>query len=136
VTVLSLALSAGLGAVAALHLLWALGLWWPWREERALVRAVVGVAGAERMPGPIPCALVVLVCALAASLPWWPLGWARQAGLVLAFGVALLRGVMPWMRPWRRVAPQEPFASLDRAVYGPLCLLAAAGFLILAWPEP
>lgn len=135
-TVLALALSTGLGAIAALHLRWALGLWWPWREERALVRAVVGVAGAERMPGPIPCALVVLACALAASLPWWPGGWVRQAGLVLASGAFLLRGVMPWMRPWRRVAAQEPFASLDRAVYGPLCLLAAAGFAMLALEGP
>ena len=130
-TVLSAALTAGLLAVAAVHLLWALGVWWPTRDERALVRAVVGVAGAERMPGPIPCALVAAACALAASLPWWPGGWPRQAALFLASDAFLLRGVMPWMRPWRRVALQEPFASLDRAVYGPLCILAAAGFLLL-----
>ena len=130
-TILSVVLTAGLLAVALLHLAWALGIWWPLREERALVRAVVGVAGAERMPGPIPCALVTAACALAASVPWWPDGWPRQAALVLGSGAFLLRGAMPWMRSWRRVAPQEPFAQLDRAAYGPLCMLAGAAFLLL-----
>ena len=130
-TILSVALTAGLLAVALVHLLWALGVWWPLGEERALVRAVVGVAGAERMPGPIPCGLVAAGCALAASVPWWPEGWVRQVALALGSGAFLLRGLMPWMRPWRRVALQEPFARLDRAVYGPLCVLAAAGFLLL-----
>jgi hypothetical protein len=131
VTVVSIALSAGLLLVGAVHVLWALGVWWPAREERRLVSAVVGVAGVERMPGPIPCLLVTAACTLAASLPWWPPGGLREAALALAMGVFLLRGLMPWMRPWRRVAPQEPFASLDRAFYGPLCLLFAAGFAIL-----
>jgi Protein of unknown function (DUF3995) len=131
VTILSVALTAGLLAVGLVHLLWALGVWWPLREERALVRAVVGVAGAERMPGPIPCALVTAACLLSASLPWWPEGGLRQAGLLVGAAAFLLRGVMPWMRPWRRVAPQEPFAQLDRAAYGPLCVLVAAGFLML-----
>ena len=129
--VLSVSLTAGLLAVALVHLLWALGVWWPLRDERALVRAVVGVTGAERMPGPIPCAMVAVACALAASVPWWPEGWPRQAALVLGAGAFLLRGAMPWMRPWRRVALQEPFARLDRAAYGPLCILAAGGFLLL-----
>ncbi|EYD75447.1 hypothetical protein Rumeso_03017 [Rubellimicrobium mesophilum DSM 19309] len=130
--VLSAVLSAGLLLAAAVHLLWALGIWWPLREERALVRAVVGVAGAERMPGPIPCGLVAGACLLAASLPWWPGGGARQAVLLVGAGAFLLRGAMPWMRSWRRVAPQEPFARLDRAIYGPLCVAVAAGFLVLA----
>ena len=131
-TVLAVALTVGLLALAALHLLGALGVWWPRREEKALVRAVVGVAKAERMPGPIPCAIVVAACALAASLPWWPDGVARQAALLIAAGSLLLRGAMPWMRAWRRVALQEPFARLDRALYGPLCLVMAGGFLLLA----
>lgn len=135
-TVLAAPLTAGLLALAALHLLWALGVWWPCREERVLVRAVVGVAGAERMPGPIPCALVAAGCALAASLPWWPRGGAREVALVLAAAAFLLRGAMPWMRAWRRVALQEPFARLDRAAYGPIALLVAGGFLVLALEAP
>jgi hypothetical protein len=131
-TVLAVALTVGLLVLAALHLLWALGVWWPWREEKALVRGVVGVAGAERMPGPIPCAMVVAACALAASLPWWPQGGTGQTALLLAAGSLMMRGLMPWMRAWRRVALQEPFARLDRALYGPLCVLTAGGFLVLA----
>lgn len=134
-TVLSAALAAGLLLLGGLHLLWALGVWWPWRDERDLVRTVVGVAGAERMPGPIPCALVAVACFVAASLPWWPPGWARQVALVLFAAAFLLRGALPWLRPWRRVAPQQPFASLDRAIYGPVCLLLGAWLMWLALRE-
>ena len=135
-TVLSFILTWTLVAVALVHLLWALGVWWPLGEERALVRAVVGVAGVERMPGPIPCALVAVACAFAATLPWWPAGWLRNSALIVAGAAFLLRGIMPWMRSWRRVALQEPFARLDRAAYGPLCVAVSAGFLLLALDGP
>lgn len=128
---LVLALTATLLALAVLHLAWGFGLWWPLRDERALVSAVVGVKGADRMPGPIPCLLVAGFCVVAALWPWLPPGWLRQAGLFVLADAFLLRGVMPWLRPWRRVAPQEPFARLDRALYGPLCLLLAGGFSVL-----
>ena len=47
----------------------------------------------------------------------------------LAFLARGILGFMPW---WRRLAPEQPFARLDRRFYSPLCLLIAAGFLVLA----
>lgn len=132
-TALSLILSLALIATAAVHLLWALGWWFPIRDEAALVRAVVGVRDAERMPGPIPCALVVAVLLILAGLPWLAEGRIRQAGLVIAATVFLIRGLLPWRPFWRALTPQEPFATLDRRLYGPFCLALAAGFAILAW---
>ena len=51
-------LSVSTATLAALHLAWAFELWLPYREEPPLVRAVVGIKNAERMPGAIPCGLI------------------------------------------------------------------------------
>lgn len=132
-TALALILGAGLLVIAAMHLLWALGIWFPYRDEERLVRTVVGLKGETRMPGPIPCALVVAALIVAAGLPWIAGGPIRQAGLVLAATVFAIRGILPYRPFWRTLTPQEPFATLDRTVYGPLCLGFAVGFAILAW---
>ena len=131
-TIIALILSAVLIVVAAVHLLWALGWWFPIRDEAALVKAVVGIKDAERMPGPIPCAVVVACLLIAAGLPWIADGWLRQSGLVISATVFLIRGILPWRPFWRRMTPQEPFATLDRRYYGPMCLALGAGFAVLA----
>jgi len=125
------ALSVVLIVIGGVHVTWALGLWWPLRDEDRMVRAVVGTRGATRMPGPIPCALVAVILMFAAAWPWFLAGWIRTTGLALATLGFGLRGVMPWFPGWRRLTPQEPFATYDRRYYGPLCLALAAGFLIL-----
>ncbi len=130
-TALMLGLSAVLIVIGAVHVTWALGLWWPLGDEDRMVRAAVGTRGATRMPGPIPCALVAVVLMIGAAWPWFPAGWLRSTGLALAALGFGLRGAMPWVPLWRRLTPQEPFATLDRRFYGPLCLAVAAGFLIL-----
>lgn len=118
-----------LGVVAVLHVLWGIGFWFPIRDEERLVRCVVGAAGATRMPGPIPCALVaaavtVVMFALLASP-----NWARTFVLWLSGIVFLARGVLAWVPMWRKMTPQEPFATLDRTLYGPMCLFLGAGIL-------
>ena len=45
-----------LALVAVVHALWGIGYWFPIRDERKLVRTVVGAMDATRMPGAIPCA--------------------------------------------------------------------------------
>jgi len=45
VTFIALLASIGLIVIAAAHLLWALGIWWPIKDEAALARAVVGSKG-------------------------------------------------------------------------------------------
>lgn len=130
-TLLMLLMSATLIVLAAIHVTWALGLWWPLRDEERLVRAVIGLRGVTRMPGPIPCALIAVMLLFAAAWPWFPAGWIRTAGLAIAVAGLGLRGVMAWLPGWRRLTPQEPFATLDRTRYGPLTLALAAGFLFL-----
>lgn len=111
-----------LGAVAIIHILWGIGFWFPIRDEERLVRAVVGAKDATRMPGPIPCgmvsgALIVVIFALL-SPPSWP----RDSVLWLACVLLVSRGFLAWIPIWRRMTPQEPFATLDRFAYGPLCI--------------
>ena len=108
--------------LAALHAAWAARVWVPISDEARLARAVVGSAGIERMPGPAACATVATLLAIGATLPWWDaLGLARAA--LLAAGLVLgLRGVAAYLPAWARLTPEEPFRSLDRQAYGPLCL--------------
>ncbi len=130
-TILALLLSAILIVVAAFHLLWALGYWVPIKDEEALVRTVIGVRNAKRMPGPIPSALICVALLIGAAAPWWPDSRLRTAILILAAFVFAIRGGLAYAPGWRRVVSQEPFATLDRRYYGPLCLGLSALYLIL-----
>jgi hypothetical protein len=128
-----------LAAIAALHAYWGAGGLWPAADERVLAGIVVGDSRMKRMPPP---ALCILVAAAIATTAVWPLllvGWKETAepyGFVKAVGyiilaVFLLRGIAGFVPAWRRKHPVEPFASLDRRYYSPLCLLIAAGYAIL-----
>ncbi len=130
---LSLVLSAVLIVLAALHLLWALGWWFPLAEERALARAVVGARGIERMPGAVPSSLVVVALLFAAAWPWFGPSGLKTSGLAALTLVFLGRGAASYLPAWRRIVPEQPFATLDRRAYGPLCLALGAGFLILTY---
>lgn len=131
-TPLALALSAVAIAIAALHLLWALGYWWPIRDEAALARAVLGTRDAERMPGAVPTALVVVALMFAAALPWVAPGPLRLAGLAALAAVFLARGGAAYAPPFQALTPEQPFRRLDQRVYGPLSLALGAGYAILA----
>lgn len=139
-TMLAVLLAVLLLAIAALHLAWAAGSTFPAASERDLARMVAGFEGQEHMPPRPASALVAVALATAAyvalalaSLCAWPLwGWSlAAAGIILAF-VFLARGVAAYLPAWRAKVPQEPFATLDRRYYGPLCLVIGAGFTLLA----
>ena len=49
--IVALSITAILIVLSAIHLLWAVGFWFPIREESDLVQAVVGFKSATRMPG-------------------------------------------------------------------------------------
>ncbi len=132
-TVLSLALSFVLIVLAALHLMWALGWWFPIREEAALARAVVGTRGVTEMPGAAATSLVVVALLFAAAWPWFPPNRLTGMGLAGLATVFVARGVAGYLPSWRARMPEEPFATLDRRYYAPLCLALGAGFLILTF---
>ncbi|SIN79364.1 DUF3995 domain-containing protein [Vannielia litorea] len=130
---LSCLLSFVLVVLAALHLMWALGRWFPLGDERALARAVLGARGVEAMPGAVACALVVVALIFAAAWVWLPVHPVTVLGLAVLTAVFLARGAAAYVAAWRRLVPEEPFATLDRRIYGPLCLGIGAGFLILTY---
>lgn len=129
-----------LTAIAVVHLMWAFGSRWPARNERELVAQAIGRAGQRHMPPPWQCALAALaiflagVSALVVSdflLMPLPAQTITLLGFVMAaiFG---LRGLVAYHPAWREAFPQEPFATMDREKFGPLCLLLSVCFFALA----
>lgn len=129
--VLVISLTALMAAIAALHLAWAIGFWWPIRDEAALARAVVGTKDITRMPGAVPCALVAVAVGFVASLPWTP-GFPFQKLLLTGAALVFLgRGLVAYLPFWGNLSPEEPFRRLDRQVYAPLCLAIGACYLLI-----
>lgn len=128
---LELILCITLGAIALLHVSWAFGFWLPIRDEARLVRAVVGAKGATRMPGPIPCGLVAGALLAVTALIYANPSAMRTALLGIAGFVLIVRGCLPWVRFWRQMTPVEPFATLDRRAFGPLCLMLGVGIFVV-----
>jgi len=122
--------------VAVAHLLWSFGNTWPIRNEALLAQAVVGRPGITRMPNR-GISFVVAVLILAAGIVALSLADPVSGGMGLTLLGALLavvfvaRGVAAYTPGWRARFPTEPFASLDRKNYAPLCFWIGAGFLIL-----
>ncbi|EKO39130.1 MAG: hypothetical protein B193_2156 [Solidesulfovibrio magneticus str. Maddingley MBC34] len=138
VTFLAMAIAVELAAIAALHVYWAFGGLWPGTDVESLVRTVVGVKNMRAMPSR-PLTLAVAMALFAAGLP--PLAKASllplflpaglvQACLLLVGAVFALRGVAPYL-PFGTPHRMEPFATLDRRLYGPLCLVTALAYAVL-----
>ncbi|SJZ76810.1 Protein of unknown function [Enhydrobacter aerosaccus] len=135
---LAFLLLLGVGAIAALHLLWGLGSHWPEASEEALARSVVG-DGRRRMPPPWLCFAVAFVLAVVALWPVYALGLASvtvasQGSFAIA-GVFIARGLAGYSRPWREHFTDEPFATRNRRYYSPLCLLLGVAYIALVSGE-
>lgn len=122
--------------VALAHLLWSIGVTWPIRTKQLLAQTVVGAPGITRMPNRL-LTFVVALLILAAGIVGLSLADHDSGGLPLTLLGAILaivflaRGVLGYTAGWRARFPTEPFATLDRRNYSPLCLWIGAGFLIL-----
>jgi hypothetical protein len=125
--ILAFILSAVLIILAAFHMLWGFGFWIPWRDEARLVAAVVGARDVDRMPGPIPCGIVTALLLVVAIVIWGNPHWSQTVILGIAALVFILRGLASYNRFWRKMTPEEPFATYDRRYYGPLCLVLGVG---------
>lgn len=119
-----------LGLIAAIHFAWGLQIWIPIRDEEKLAHAVVGAKGVTRMPGTIPCMLVVAGLAVIIMALWMPQMMLTQVILWGAAAVFVLRGAMAYAKFWRKMAPEEPFNTYDRRYYAPLCLAIGAGLIV------
>ena len=122
--------------VSVAHFLWSIGRTWPIRNETLLAQTVVGLPGITKMP-PKLASFAVSLLVLAAGIVALALAdhtsggwWLTALGVVLA-AVFIGRGVLGYTPGWRARFPTEPFATLDRKNYSPLCFWIGAGFLIL-----
>jgi len=112
---------------------------WPGKDALSLSKTVVGVADMRLMP---PGWLTLLVAALLLVAGLAPLvkagllpavlsaAWTQLCLGVLA-AVFGLRGLAAYVPNWRRKPRVEPFATLDRRCYGPLCLCLSVGFWLV-----
>ncbi|HEV2518599.1 MAG TPA: DUF3995 domain-containing protein [Devosia sp.] len=122
-------------AVAIAHFLWSIGSRWPIRDPELLARTVVGKPGVTRVPKLAAFIISLLVLAagiLALSLADHSAGgwWLTLVGVGLA-AVFLGRGAIGYTEGWRARFSVEPFATLDRKNYSPLCLALGVGYLLL-----
>ena len=136
---LAIALFVVLQTIADLHAAWGFGWRWPAHSEAQLAKTVVGKPGITRMPS-LAASLVVAALLAAVSL-WplfaagllpalWPLWLTQLAGLGLA-AVFVGRGIAGYIPAWRSRFSEQPFASLDRRIYSPLCLAVGAGIFTI-----
>lgn len=121
--------------VAIAHFLWSVGSPWPIRDPLLLAKTVIGRPGVTRVPR--LASLVVSILVLAAGVFALALAdhtsggwWLTLVGVVLA-AVFIGRGAIGYTAGWRAQFSEEPFATLDRKNYSPLCLALGVGFLIL-----
>jgi hypothetical protein len=132
-------LTALLWAIAALHVYWGNGGLWPEQDEISLAKTVIGAPAIQHMPGKSACFQVAGGIFLAGL---WPLMITRfipspfpaeimvVAGYMLA-AIFLGRGAAAYHPAFRKRFPEEPFATLDRQRYGPLCIGIGLAFIIL-----
>ncbi|MBU1286280.1 MAG: DUF3995 domain-containing protein [Alphaproteobacteria bacterium] len=141
---LSLSLAAVLGLIGLVHFAWAFGATFPYANRQALARAVVGRRGITQMPS-MTASLFVAMCILAAAawaallgrlviLPISP--WLLMAGGLVLAAIFLFRGIIGVMPAFERALPEQPFLTLNRRIYSPLCVLIGLGFLALTFALP
>jgi len=123
-------------AIGIAHLLWSLGIMWPIRDEQLLARTVIGRSGIDRMPPRYQsfgvAVLALAACVIAFSVADPAAGGAPLTLLALLAGaVFLARGALGYSAGWIARTPEEPFRSLDRKNYSPLCLIVGVGFVVL-----
>jgi hypothetical protein len=122
-------------AVAIAHFIWSLGGSWPIRNKDLLAKAVIGRPGVTRVPR--LASLVIAILVLLAGIVALALADKTGGGVLLTAAGALLamiflaRGAIGYTAGWRAAFPEEPFATLDRRNYSPLCLVLGTGFLLL-----
>ena len=119
--------------VSIAQFIWAFGGTWPAADSQSLARTVIGQPGISRMPSRLVSFLVGLL--ILATGIWVLLLSGDDKNLTITLGglvigaVALLRGIATYLPQWRRLTPEEPFATLDRKFYGPTAL--AIGIIVI-----
>lgn len=139
--IISVSIALVLFVVSAIHVNWAAGNNWPCSDRQTLMRTVVGDPDRRTFPSAGLTLLAALAIGVAGLFALFAGGifslpqprWLLTGGLVVLTLVFFARGVSSYtiMRVWSR--PCEPFATLDRHYYAPLCTIVGTGFGWLLW---
>lgn len=124
--------------IAVLHLYWAFGGFWPAQNRSELPQAVVGTENAS-MPSN---GLTLLVAVLVLTAGFVPILWIKLITLPIdrefqALAMSMLtliflaRGALTYTPFANSYSVIEPFVTLNRKFYSPLCLAIGLGFLML-----
>lgn len=143
IPLLAIAAALVLMALAILHAAWGFGSTWPEADSQALARRVAGFKGVKQMPRPAACFFVAAVLAFAALISLTAVGvlptsyprWLVLTALSAVAAVFTLRGLIAYAPQWRDRTPEEPFASLDRRLYGPLCLIIGGALTVIVFSQ-
>ena len=140
----SIILCAVLCLIGVIHLMWGLGFTWPCKDEATLARTVVGARGIEKMP-PGWASILVALCLFGAAylaiglrnlapvhIPQ-PLAFLGGLAAAAVFGFRGVFGIMP---AFEKMTPEQPFLSLNRRYYSPLCLMIGLAFGLLSVAVP
>lgn len=138
-------LAVVLGATSVLYLLWAAGLTFPFANEQSLARSLIGRRGITRIPSRATFIYLAVLFLAAATAAFMLGGFSEHVprakpflapvGLLLTL-VFLGRGVAGVLPAFERAAPEQPYLSLNRRIYSPLCVLAGLAFLFLTVALP
>lgn len=138
-------LALALAAAGLLYYLWAAGLTFPFPNEQALARSIIGRRGITRVPSRRTFLYLGTLLFAAAAAAYMMGGFSDMVprakpflapvGLLLAV-IFLGRGIVGVLPAFERAAPEQPYLSLNRRIYSPLCGLAGIGFLILTLALP
>lgn len=134
-----------LACVGVLYLVWSAGVTFPFSNEQSLARSLIGRRGITRVPSRAAFVYVSVLFFAAAIAAFLMGGYGETVpqskpflapvGLFLAL-VFLGRGVAGVLPAFERAAPEQPYLSLNRRLYSPLCVLAGIGFLFLTLALP
>lgn len=134
-----------LASVGVLYLVWSAGMTFPFSNEQSLARSLIGRRGITRVPSRAAFLYISVLFFAAAAAAFLMGGYSEAVpqskpflapvGLLLAL-VFLGRGVAGVLPAFERAAPEQPYLSLNRRLYSPLCVLAGLGFLFLTIALP
>lgn len=136
----SVSLSLVLLSLAALHLYWGMGGFWPGTNEVTLVEHVVGRTADMKAPPFVACLFVATSLAGIAALVFTKsdlvpiprqVAWVPTIGLYGAAAVFLLRGLAGYTPKIFDYAKGTPFYDLNTSFYSPLCIAIGAALICL-----
>jgi len=144
---IAIALGIVLLEISLLHYYWAFGGFWPGTDEISLAKTVVGSAPSKSgEPAPMPARPITFLVATAIiAAAFFPIIWAGliipypihaslvMVGMWVLTAIFLLRGASGMLPLFDRFSPEEPFRTLNRKFYSPLCLLIGLGFALLIY---